>query len=133
MVSPVSFNTNSSVNFRGDFEDLINSPGAYTQQAIPAQEADAFVSGQGKKKKSFGRKMLGLIGKLAIVGAAAFGLYKWKGGAWLNKSAEGFMPKLKNILVKPGELVDKYIVKGCKNLIQKLGKKGAQAAEQAVS
>ena len=129
MVSPVSFNTNSNVNFRGDdFENLVNSPGAYTRQSVPEQQPDEFVSG--KKKKGFGRKVLGFVGKLAVVAAAAFGLYKWKGGKWLNKSAEGFGPKLKNILVKPGEWVDKYVVQKCKNLISKIGKKGVKATEE---
>ena len=132
MVNPVSFSPNSNVNFRGDnFEELVNSPGAYARPVGDAQP-DEFVSSNGKKKKGFGRKLLGFIGKLAVVAAAAFGLYKWKGASWLNKEATGFGPKLKNILVKPGEWVDKYVVQNCKKLISKIGKKGVEATEEAV-
>ena len=130
MVSPVSFNPSSNVNFRGDnFENLVNSPGAYARPA--ADQPDEFVSANGKKKKGFGRKLFGFIGKLAIVAAAAFGLYKWKGATWLNKEAQGFGPKLKNALAKPGEWVDKYVVQKFKTLIQKIGKKGVEGSEKA--
>ena len=110
MVSPVSFNTNSRVNFKGtteeEFANLVGQPGAYNQ--APAQP-DEFVSG--KKKKGIGKKILKTVVGLAVAAAALFGLHKWKGTKWSTEGAEGFLAKVKKWAVKPGEWIDNKIVK----------------------
>ena len=132
MVSPVSFNTNSRVNFKGaeeDFATLASQPGAYTQ--APAQP-DEFVSG--KKKKGIGKKILKTVVGLAVAAAALFGLHKWKGAKWSAEGAEGFLAKVKNWAVKPGEWIDNKIVKKVGAWFKpKAAAEAAEAAAEVVS
>ena len=120
MVSPVQFNNNSNVYFRGEKEDLINAPGAFEQQAVPETPADEFVSGEQpevEEKSSVGSKIAKVVGGLLVAAAALFTAYKWKGDTWLNKEAKGTTAKIKNWLMKPGE----YMEKGFKKIKKALG------------
>ena len=107
----------------------------YTQQPIPEEKSDEFVSSAPVEEKSggIGKKIAKFIGGVLVLSAAAFGLYKWKGanGTWLNKDAEGIVAKMKNWAVKPGEWIDKNIVKNLSEQFGKLRKKGAEVVENA--
>ena len=131
MVSPVQF-TNQKVYFRGENEDLINSPGAFQQpEAVPETPADEVVLStkpEAEKKGGVGKSIAKTIGGIVVLAGALLGLYKWKGvhGDWLNKEAATTGAKIKNALVKPGEWID--------NALKSIGKKlgiGGRAAEGA--
>ena len=100
----------SGVSFRGDaavnMQDLINSPGKYTSQALNSEmPADSFENNTEKPKSHKGAVIGTIIGLLA---AAYIGL-----GVAVNKNLlkkidnpEGIVQKTKNFFHKIGESAD---------------------------
>ena len=116
MVSPVQLNGSQNVYFRSG-EDLINSPGAFQQQAAPEIPADSVeLSTKAEKKGSVGKTIAATVGSVLVLAGALWGLFKWKGNTWITKNPEGIMAKIKNWLAKPGEWLDKQ----GKNLVEKV-------------
>ena len=133
MLGPVQFTNNSKVYFRGENEDLINSPGAF-QQAAPAQEEvkdEVVLSNKpdAEEKSGIGKTIAKTIGTVVVIAGALFGLFKWKGAKWLNPEASTKLDKFKNYAVKPGEWLDKTF----KNIGKKLGIGGSKTAKSAVT
>lgn len=133
MLGPVQFTNNSKVYFRGENEDLINSPGAF-QQAAPAKEeaADEVVLSNkpdAEEKSGIGKTIAKAIGGVVVLAGALFGLFKWKGAKWLNPEAATNLDKFKNYAVKPGEWLDNAF----KSIGKKLGIGGSKATETATA
>ena len=129
MVSPVSFNSNPRVYFRGENDNLFSAPGRFTmaedkgdQVDISAKAAEEELADEPKKSKT-GKIIGAVVGTLVGLTAASFGLFKWKGAKWLAPEQKGSMATIKKWLVKPGEFVDNQIIKKIGKLFSKKDKK----------
>ncbi len=128
MVSPISFNTNPRVYFRGENDNLVNAPGKFTMEEDKPDKVDISSKNAEEEivdetKKSNTGKIIGAVaGTLVGLTAASFGLFKWKGAKWLAPEQKGAMATIKKWLVKPGEFVDEKIIKKIGKLFSKKDK-----------
>ena len=130
MVSPVQLGNSSKVYFKGN-DDLFSSPGKFSVAETAAQESPAEdvvelsqAADAPKEKGGVGKAILGTITGVVVLALGLWGLFKGKGEKWINKEAATTGEKFKNALVKPGEWIDKNIVKKISAQINKWRGKG---------
>ncbi len=129
MVNPVQLNNNTGINFRGE-ENIFSAPSQFSVPPAAQPEADVVeLSTKAPEEKSggIGKTILKAVGGLLLLTVAAWGIYKGKGEKWINDKATTNTDKVKNILAKPGEWLDKNIVIPIKNRFT--GKATAKAAK----